>query len=190
LTPGSRWARAGDGRSDDEVSPSTNASIRSRAPLLNSTGVFDLRNSDCERRSMAPMSLTACASGLNRPARSLLPCSSATRSAVLRFATRVCVPRQRQGPPRRRPHAGPERVTHPERCRPARALGAKMARKRGRSARSRAAVGMRARSRAAPCARRLQVSCPHVGSHETRGPHAAPLGHEPSARAAGAGRKR
>ena len=63
-----------------EIDASTNASIRSRAPLLNSTGVFDLRNSDCERRSMAPMSLTACVSGLNRPLRSLLPRSAATRA--------------------------------------------------------------------------------------------------------------
>jgi hypothetical protein len=60
--------------------------IRSRAPLLNSTGVFELRNSDCECTCIAPMSLTAGPSGLNRPRGILRPLqvSAPGSSAALR----------------------------------------------------------------------------------------------------------
>jgi hypothetical protein len=67
--------------------------IRSRAPLLNSTGVFDLRNSDCESTCMALMSLTARSSGLNRSRGILRP-----RRAQRDRAQCSASPRRRQRP--------------------------------------------------------------------------------------------
>lgn len=110
--------------------------IRSRAPLLNSTGVFDLRNSDCESTCMAPMSLTARSSGLNRPRGILRPLQSERAGAVQRFATSTPSPADAQSAAGARPH-DPHlpRATRPQRERCGRLVSAQHRERMPRAAR-------------------------------------------------------
>lgn len=120
--------------------PSTNKPIRSRTPLLNSTGVFDLRNSDCDCSCMAPMSLTARWSGLNRPRGALRPLGRANCGPRCRGSPRLCAcpERRRRAPFRCRDTylASPARQCDPARLRMPRATnGTRDSRAQSRRAR-------------------------------------------------------
>jgi hypothetical protein len=87
---------------------------RSRAPLLNTTGVFDLRNTDCETSRMAPDVTTAGSSSLNRPSNAL-HAPAPERSGRRRCGAPSCSFTETRCAPAVRRH-----TTTPERARPRR----------------------------------------------------------------------